>query len=376
MQFKLHNTDKKSKARNGEILLNSQTIETPVFMPVGTAATVKGIHQWELKNELCAGIILGNTYHLFNRPGTEVIHQAGGLHKFMGWENLMLTDSGGYQVYSLGQNRKLSEEGVEFQSHIDGSKHFFSPESTVDIQRILGADIIMALDECPPYPATREYAENSMHLTHRWLDRAIKQFDETRPLYERNQVLFPICQGGTYPDLRRQSAEYISNTDREGCAIGGLSVGEPTDLLYEMTELSCSILPEEKPRYLMGVGTPANLLECIARGVDMFDCVMPTRHARNGSIFTMNGTINIRNKKWKHDYRPLHDPPLTILDQYYSRAYIRHLQLSNEMLGSQIASLNNLLVYFRLIDEARQKIKENQFYDWYPKAAEKMETRL
>ncbi len=376
MDFKLEKTSRKSQARAGAFTLNDIKVQTPVFMPVGTAASVKAVHQWELEEKLRSLLILANTYHLYNRPGMDVIEQAGGLHAFMGWEGLILTDSGGYQVYSLSQKRKITEEGVNFQSHFDGSSHMFTPEKVVEIQRRLGSDITMAFDECPPFPSDHAYAKKSMELTHRWLDRNIEAFKNSSPRYGRQQVLLPICQGSTFPDLRKQSAAYIAEKDLPANAIGGLSVGEPEAELYDMTAQVCSILPAEKPRYLMGVGTPSNLLECIARGVDMFDCVMPTRHARNGNLFTMNGTINIRNKKWKYDYRPLHETPIFPTDQYYSRAYLRHLHQSNEILGSQIASLNNLLVYFRLISEARQHILNDTFESWYPKMTETLKRRL
>lgn len=376
MEFQLDHQDSKSRARAGTIRLNNREVSTPLFMPVGTIGSVKGIHQYELEKTLEAGLILNNTYHLFSRPGTDVIAGAGGLHNFIGWDGLILNDSGGYQIFSLAQNAKIYEDGVSFQSHIDGTPHFFTPEDIVDINREIGPDFMMALDECPPYPASHEYAESSMHLTHRWLDRSFEQYRNTSPHYGRDQVLFPICQGGTWKDLRKKSTEYIANLNPDGFGIGGLSVGEPVELLYEMTELACSVLPGDRPRYLMGVGTPANLLECTARGIDMFDCVIPTREGRNGHIFTMNGHLNIHNQKWKYDFRAINDPPITVLDQYYSRAYLRHLHKSKEMLGGQIASLNNLLVYFRLLKEARERILKDEFHQWYPEKVQELEKRL
>ncbi len=345
-------------------------------MPVGTAATVKAVHQRELKEDINAQIILGNTYHLYLRPGLEIISEAGGLHGFNGWDRPILTDSGGYQVYSLGDNRKIAEEGVIFQSHIDGSRHMFSPEAVMDIQRQIGADIIMAFDECTPYPCEKDYADRSMHMTHRWLKRCIDQFDKTEGLYGYDQTLFPIVQGSVYPDLREQSANFIAETAREGNAIGGLSVGEPHEDMYAMTDLVCSILPADKPRYLMGVGTPANILECIALGVDMFDCVMPTRNARNGMLFTTEGIINIRNQKWKKDFAPL-DPNLDgYVSNFYSKAYLRHLITSNEMLGAQIASVQNLSFYLWLAQAARTKILEGTFASWKNVMVEKVSRRL
>jgi len=376
MQFEIHHKDSKSSARAGKVSTDHGEILTPIFMPVGTAATVKAVHQRELKEDILAQIILGNTYHLYMRPGLEVISKAGGLHRFNGWKKPILTDSGGYQVYSLAENRKIVEEGVHFQSHKDGSRHFFTPEAIMDIQRTIGADIIMAFDECTPYPCEYDYAEKSMHLTHRWLDRCIAQFDSTDPHYGYNQTLFPIVQGSVYKDLRTQSAEYISSKNRQGNAIGGLSVGEPAEDMYEMTDHVCHILPADKPRYLMGVGTPANILECISLGVDMFDCVMPTRNARNGMLFTTQGIINIRNEKWKEDFSGI-DPDLGgYVSTFYSKAYLRHLITSNEMLGAQIASIQNLTFYLWLVGEARKQILADNFAVWKAGMVEKVSRRL
>lgn len=364
MEFKLNKLDDKSSARAGEITTAHGVIETPIFMPVGTAGTVKAVHQRELKEDIEAQIILGNTYHLFLRPGTDTIKKAGGLHKFNGWDGPILTDSGGYQVYSLSGTRKIKEEGVTFQSHIDGSKHLFSPEKVMDIQREIGADFMMAFDECTPYPCEKAYAKNSMEMTHRWLKRCCDHFDKTEPLYGYEQTLMPIVQGSVYPDLRKQSAEAIAAFDRPANAIGGLSVGEPHEDMYAMTELVCGILPKDKPRYLMGVGTPANLLECIALGIDMFDCVMPTRNARNGTLFTSEGMINIKNLKWKDDFSPI-DPILGgYASTFHSKAYLRHLILSKEILGAQIASLHNLTFYLWLVKEARKHIIAGDFASW------------
>ena len=376
LKFKLENTDQKSKARAGTISTDHGEIQTPIFMPVGTAATVKAVHQRELKEDINAQIILGNTYHLYLRPGLDIISEAGGLHKFNGWDRPMLTDSGGYQVYSLGDNRKIEEEGVTFRSHIDGSKHMFSPERVMDIQRAIGADIIMAFDECTPYPCDKPYADRSMHMTHRWLKRCIQRFDETEGHYGYNQTLFPIVQGSVYPDLREQSATFIAEAAREGNAIGGLSVGEPHEDMYAMTDLVCSILPADKPRYLMGVGTPANILECIALGVDMFDCVMPTRNARNGMLFTTEGIINIRNEKWKKDFTPLDTNLEGYVSNFYTKAYLRHLIMSNEMLGAQIASVQNLSFYLWLAAESRKQIQNNTFASWKNVMVEKVSARL
>ncbi len=364
MKFDLQQKDSKSGARAGVVKTDHGEILTPIFMPVGTAGTVKAVHQRELNDDVLAQIILGNTYHLYMRPGLGILQKAGGLHQFNGWEKPILTDSGGYQVYSLAGSRKIKEEGVNFQSHIDGSRHFFTPENVMDTQRTIGADIMMAFDECTPYPCDYEYAQRSMQMTHRWLDRCIHQFDNTEPKYGHSQTLFPIVQGSTYKDLRTASAEYISQKEREGNAIGGLSVGEPAEDMYEMTDLVCGILPAEKPRYLMGVGTPANILECIALGVDMFDCVMPTRNARNGMLYTTQGIINIRNEKWKEDFSAI-DPGLEgYVSTFYSKAYLRHLVISNEILGSQIASIQNLSFYLWLVGEARKQILEDNYASW------------
>ncbi|GAB3339365.1 tRNA guanosine(34) transglycosylase Tgt [Marivirga atlantica] len=376
MEFKIKHTDKDSKARTGIVKTAHGDIQTPIFMPVGTAGSVKAVHQRELKDDIEAQIILGNTYHLYLRPGLDILQKAGGLHKFNGWDKPILTDSGGYQVYSLSGTRKIKEEGVTFKSHIDGSKHIFSPEGVMDIQRKIGADIMMAFDECTPYPCDYEYARKSMDMTHRWLDRCITRFDETEGHYGYEQTLFPIVQGSTYKDLRKQSAEVIASKGRDGNAIGGLSVGEPAEMMYEMTELVCDILPSDKPRYLMGVGTPANILECIALGVDMFDCVMPTRNARNGMLFTTEGIINIRNKKWEDDLSPI-DPALgTYVDTFYSKAYLRHLITSKEILGAQIASIHNLTFYLWLVEQAREQIEQGTFYSWKEKMARKLMERL
>lgn len=376
MRFKLDAQDPKSKARAGLIHTDHGEIATPIFMPVGTAGSVKAVHQRELDQDIKAQIILGNTYHLYLRPGLDVLQQAGGLHKFNGWHKPILTDSGGYQVFSLANNRKLTEEGAVFKSHIDGSKHLFSPERVMDIQRIIGADIIMAFDECPPYPSDYGYARKSMELTHRWLQRCMTHFDNTEGLYGYSQTLFPIVQGSTFSDLRKQSAEFVASCDREGNAIGGLSVGEPAEMMYEMTELVTDILPADKPRYLMGVGTPANILECIALGVDMFDCVMPTRNARNGMLFTSEGIINIRNEKWKDDFSPI-DPHIDrYVSSFYSKAYLRHLVISKEILGAQIASIHNLSFYLWLVDQARQQILSGTFAQWKTAMVEKVSRRL
>ena len=344
-------------------------------MPVGTLGTVKGVHQHELVEDTKAQIILGNTYHLFMRPGTDILEQAGGLHRFIGWERPILTDSGGYQVYSLAANRKITEEGVRFKSHIDGSSHFFSPENVMEIQRTIGADIIMAFDECTPYPCPKDYALNSMHLTHRWLDRCIKSLDKLPFKYGYEQHFFPIVQGSVYPDLRAKSAEYIASVGAVGNAIGGLSVGEPAEDMYAMTDVVCQILPQDKPRYLMGVGTPINLLENIALGIDMFDCVMPTRNARNGMLFTSEGTINIKNKKWEDDFSPIDDQGLSYVDTQYSKAYLRHLFVCNEFLGKQIATLHNLAFYLWLVKEARAHIIAGDFYDWKEQMVHQMNKR-
>jgi queuine tRNA-ribosyltransferase len=376
MKFNIHAADKQSKARAGKISTDHGDILTPIFMPVGTAATVKAVHQRELRDDIKAQIILGNTYHLFLRPGLDIIEKAGGLHKFNGWERPMLTDSGGYQVYSLAENRKIVEEGVKFSSHVDGSKHFFTPENVMDIQRVIGADIIMAFDECTPYPCEYNYAKSSMEMTHRWLKRCCERFDSTEPQYGYSQTLFPIVQGSVYKDLRLKSAETIASFEREGNAIGGLSVGEPAEEMYAMTEVVTQILPWEKPRYLMGVGTPENILECIALGVDMFDCVMPTRNARNGMLFTKYGTINIRNEKWKDDFSPIDPEGTCFADAQYSKAYLRHLMISKEILGAQIATLHNLSFYLWLVTEAREKIMEGTFYEWKNQMVKQLGNRL
>ena len=376
MKFKLEATDKLSRARAGEITTDHGTIKTPIFMPVGTAGTVKAVHQRELADEIKAQIILGNTYHLYLRPGLETLQKAGGLHKFIGWDKPILTDSGGYQVYSLSEVRKIKEEGVTFRSHINGSKHLFTPENVMDTQRIIGADIIMAFDECTPYPCDYNYARKSIEMTHRWLGRCCNRFDETPSLYGYSQTLFPIVQGSVYKDLRKRSAEVIASFGREGNAIGGLSVGEPADEMYAMTDVVCEILPWDKPRYLMGVGTPINILENIALGIDMFDCVMPTRNARNGMLFTRNGFINIRNEKWKNDFSALDADSDLFADKNYSKAYLRHLVHSKEILGSQIATLHNLHFYMWLINEAREKIISGEFYDWKNKMVKQLAQRL
>jgi len=376
LKFNLLHTDPLSKARAGTIQTDHGEIETPIFMPVGTAGTVKSVHQRELKNDIQAQIILGNTYHLYLRPGTELLEKAGGLHKFNGWDGPILTDSGGYQVFSLSAIRKIKEEGVTFTSHIDGSKHFFTPERAIDIQRSIGGDIIMAFDECTPYPCEYNLAKKSMELTHRWLKRCCDHFDATKPLYGYSQTLFPIVQGSTYADLRKQSAEFIAEQNREGNAIGGLSVGEPAEMMYEITDQVTDILPKDKPRYLMGVGTPANILEGIALGVDMFDCVMPTRNARNGMLFTKNGIINIRNEKWKDDLSPIEADGATYVDIQYTKAYLRHLTISKEMLAAQIASIHNLGFYLWLVKEARKQIIEGNFTTWKKDMVERVSRRL
>ena len=376
MHFELLYADAKSKARAGKIVTDHGAIETPIFMPVGTAGTVKAVHQRELKDDIDAAIILGNTYHLYLRPGMEILKAAGGLHSFNGWDRPILTDSGGYQVYSLGANRKIKEEGVTFRSHIDGSKHFFSPENVMDVQRTIGADFVMAFDECTPYPCEKKYAEESMHMTHRWLDRCIAQFDKTTPHYGHDQALLPIVQGSVYPELRRESAEFVANKELFGMAIGGLSVGEPAPDMYAMTDLVTTILPKQKPRYLMGVGTPENILECIERGIDMFDCVMPTRNARNGMLFTTNGIINIRNEKWKSDFSPLDTGLDGYVSNFYSKAYLRHLIHAGEMLGPQIASIHNLTFYLWLVRQARQEILKDTFASWKKDMVRQVSKRL
>jgi queuine tRNA-ribosyltransferase len=376
MKFNLLAKDTATKARAGEIFTDHGKIETPIFMPVGTLGAVKAVHMHELKTFINAPIILGNTYHLYLRPGTNILEKAGGLHKFNGWDRPILTDSGGFQVHSLSDIRKIKEEGVEFRSHIDGSKHFFSPEGVMDIQRKIGADIIMAFDECTPYPCEYDYAKKSMHLTHRWLERCVKRFNETECTYGYSQTLFPIVQGSVYKDLRKQSAEFIASMNAEGNAIGGLSVGEPDEDMYEMTELVCDILPGDKPRYLMGVGTPANILEGIALGVDMFDCVMPTRNARNGMLFTRQGIINIKNEKWKDDFSPIDPDSDCELMRNHSKSFLRHLVHTGEILGAQISSINNLSLYLWLVTEARKQIMTGTFASWKKETQEKLMRRL
>ena len=376
MKFDLLKKDPLSKARAGSITTDHGVIETPIFMPVGTVASVKGVHQRELKEDINPDIILGNTYHLYLRPQTEILEKAGGLHKFMNWDRNILTDSGGYQVYSLSANRKIKEEGVKFKSHIDGSYHFFTPENVMEIQRTIGADIIMAFDECTPYPCDYNYAKRSMKMTHRWLDRCVNHLEKVPVKYGYDQAFFPIVQGSCYKDLRQQSAEYIANTNQVGNAIGGLSVGEPAEEMYAMTEVVCEILPEDKPRYLMGVGTPINILENIALGIDMFDCVMPTRNARNGMLFTANGTINIKNKKWEADFSPIDEMGITFVDTEYTKAYLRHLFAANEYLGKQIATIHNLGFYMWLVREARKHILAGDFRPWKEMMVKNMSQRL
>ena len=376
MDFKLKGTDQQSKARAGEITTAHGKIETPIFMPVGTVASVKGVHQHEIKDDINADIILGNTYHLYLRPQTKILEKAGGLHKFMNWNRPILTDSGGYQVYSLSGNNKITEEGVKFKSHIDGSTHFFSPEFSMDVQRTIGADIIMAFDECTPYPCEYNYAKRSMHMTHRWLNRCMDHLENTPVKYGFVQTFMPIVQGSTYKDLRKQSAEFIASVGAEANAIGGLSVGEPAEEMYEMTDIVCNILPEDKPRYLMGVGTPINILENIALGIDMFDCVMPTRNARNGMLFTAHGTINIKNKKWEDDFSPIDEMNITYVDTEYSKAYLRHLFAAKEYLAKQIASIHNLGFYLWLVREARKHILAGDFTTWKNMMVNQMNKRL
>ena len=376
MKFKTVKTDIQTKARAGEITTDHGTIQTPIFMPVGTIGSVKAVHQRELTNEVKAQIILGNTYHLYLRPGLDVLHAAGGLQKFNGWNKPILTDSGGFQVHSLSHNRKLKEDGVLFSSHIDGSKHLFTPEKVMDIQRTIGGDIIMAFDECTPYPCDYNYAKKSMHITQSWLDRCVKRFRETDPVYDYSQTLFPIVQGSVYRDLRKQSAEKIASVECEGNAIGGLSVGEPVEIMYELTELVCDILPKDKPRYLMGVGTPINILEGIALGVDMFDCVMPTRNGRNGMLFTSQGIMNMKNEKWATDLSPLDEYGTADVDHLYTKAYLRHLFKANEILAMQIASIHNLSFYLWLVGEARKHIIEGDFGTWKETMVKRLATRL
>ena len=376
MKFKLEHKDSETKARACKIETDHGVIQTPIFMPVGTAASVKGVDQMVLKNEINPDVILANNYHLYLRPGPEIISEAGGIHKFMNWKSPILTDSGGYQVYSLSANRKINEEGVKFKSHIDGSYHFFSPERAVNIQKSIGADIIMAFDECTPYPCGYNYAKKSMHMTHRWLIRCINEFNKSEPVHGYSQTLFPIVQGSVYKDLRLQSAEFISETNAFGNAIGGLSVGEPAEEMYAMTEVVCNVLPEDKPRYLMGVGTPINLLENIALGVDMFDCVMPTRNARNGMLFTANGRINIKNEKWKNDFSPIDIDNYSYVDTYYSKAYLRHLFTVKESVGRQIATIHNLAFYLWLVREARKHIINGTFLTWKKLMVKQMDNKL
>jgi queuine tRNA-ribosyltransferase len=376
MNFTLEHNDPKSAARAGTITTDHGTIQTPIFMPVGTAGTVKGVHTKDLREDTNAQIILGNTYHLFLRPGTEILKEAGGLHKFNGWDRPILTDSGGYQVYSLANQRKITEEGATFASHIDGTKHLFTPERVMDIQREIGADIIMAFDECPPYPSTYEYAKTSMHMTHRWLDRCFNRINETEPLYGYGQTLFPIIQGSTFEDLRNESAHYVASKNADGNAIGGLSVGEPAEEMYKHAAGACAILPKDKPRYLMGVGTPANILENISLGIDMFDCVMPTRNGRNGQIFTSEGILNLRNKKWENVHEPLDPNGTSFVDSQYTKAYVRHLIHSKESLGAQIASLHNIRFYLWLVEQARAHIIAGDFASWKTQMLPKLEQRL
>ena len=376
MQFDLKATDTSTLARAGSITTDHGVIETPIFMPVGTVGTVKGVHQRELEQDINPDVILGNTYHLYLRPQTTILEKAGGLHKFMNWNRNILTDSGGYQVYSLSANRKINEEGVKFKSHIDGSYHTFTPENVMEIQRTIGADIIMAFDECTPYPCDYQYAKRSMHMTHRWLERCITHLDKTPLKYDYGQTFFPIVQGSTYKDLRKQSAEYIASVGAEGNAIGGLSVGEPAEEMYEMTAIVTEILPKDKPRYLMGVGTPINILENIALGIDMFDCVMPTRNGRNGMLFTAFGSINIKNKKWADDFSEIDSMNITWVDTAYSKAYLRHLFTVNEMLGRQIATIHNLGFYLWLVREARKHILAGDFGVWKSKMVKQMDNRL
>lgn len=377
MQFTLHQTDASTAARAGTLTTDHGEIPTPIFMPVGTIGTVKGVHQTELKEQVKAKIILGNTYHLYLRPGMETMEAAGGLHQFMNWDGPILTDSGGYQVFSLAHRRKIKEEGVTFASHIDGSKHLFSPESSLGIQRSIGADIVMAFDECPPYPSEKKYAEDSMHLTHRWLERCVAFMQESQPKYGHSQALFPIVQGSSYDDLRRQSCEFIASQDQPGNAIGGLSVGEPIEDMYRIAALCCEVLPKNKPRYLMGVGTPANILECISRGVDMFDCVLPSRNARHGMIYTREGIINITNARWRNDFSAI-DASATAAptSQAHTKAYLHHLFRVNELLGPQIATLHNLAFYLALVTEARERILEGSFSSWKEGAMAGLERKL
>ena len=376
MKFEITHTDPRTNARTGLITTGHGEIPTPIFMPVGTVGSVKGVHQRELSDDINAKIILGNTYHLYLRPGMDIIHKAGGLHKFIGWDRAILTDSGGFQVFSLAENRKITDQGVTFRSHIDGSKHLFTPENVVDIERTIGSDIMMALDECTPYPCTYEYATKSLDITHKWLARGVKHFNESTPLYGHSQAYFPIVQGSVYKDLREKSAEFIASQGMDGNAIGGLSVGEPVEMMYEMIEVVNNILPKDKPRYLMGVGTPANIIEGVARGIDMFDCVMPTRNGRNGMIFTSQGTINLKNEKWKDDFTELDPNGTSFVDHCYTRAYVRHLVVSGERLAAQIASIHNLAFYLTLVAEIRTRIADGTFADWKDEAAKRMMQRL
>ena len=376
MNFKIHKTDQNTSARTGEVTTDHGTFETPIFMPVATSAAIKGVHNKDLIENVSPKVILSNTYHLYLRPGQKIINKAGGIHKFMSWNNNILTDSGGYQVYSLSANRKINPDGVKFKSHIDGSYHFFTPENVMDIQRNIGADIIMAFDECPPYPCEKNYARKSMDLTHEWLKRCINRFNATKPIYNYNQYLLPIVQGSVYSDLRKQSAEIIAGHDLPANAIGGLSVGEPHELMYEMCEDVCNILPIAKPRYLMGVGTPINIIENIALGVDMFDCVMPTRNARNGMLFTRNGTINIKNKKWEDDNSEIDPYGTTFVDKLYTKSYLRHLFTINEYLGKEIATIHNLGFYSWLIEECKIAINEGRFLDWKNKMVKQLDNKL
>ncbi len=376
MDFRVERNAANSKARAGRFITGHGIVQTPVFMPVGTLGSVKGVDTRELKDEVNSQMLLSNTYHLYLRPGIDVVSEAGGIHEFINWERPVLTDSGGYQVFSLSDNRKLSEEGAHFRSHIDGSKHLFTPENVIDIQRAIGADIIMAFDECTPYPCDYQYAKESMELTHQWLNRCIIQMNETQPRYGYNQFLFPIVQGSVFEDLRKISANYIRDTDMPGYAIGGLSVGEPVEMMYDMTEVVNEILPEEKPRYLMGVGTPANILESIDRGIDMFDCVIPTRNGRNGMLFTKEGIINIKNEKWRKDFSPIEEGGESFVDEYFTKAYLRHLIVAKEMLAGQIATLHNLSFYMWLVKEARSKIVEGAFKSWKTEMVEKLNRRL
>ena len=376
MNFEVIHSDTRTEARAGVISTGHGQVPTPIFMPVGTVGSVKGVHQTELNDDIHAHIILGNTYHLYLRPGMDVIKAAGGLHRFIHWDNPILTDSGGFQVFSLAENRKLTPEGATFRSHIDGSKHIFTPENVVDIQRTIGSDFMMALDECTPYPCDYKYAEKSLKLTHQWLGRGVRHYRETEPLYGHGQAYFPIVQGSVYRDLRQQSAEFIASQDMAGNAIGGLSVGEPVEMMYEMIEVVNAILPKDKPRYLMGVGTPANIIEGVARGIDMFDCVMPTRNARNGMLFTLQGTINIKNEKWKYDFSELDPDGTSFVDHYYTRAYLRHLVTANGRLAAQIASIHNLAFYLNLVRIIRERIIDGTFADWKDGAAKQLSQRI